>query len=138
MKPVDVYYIKTPHVSNVTSSYPRCSFLKGTMHGIGVRNDSGLGRWFWVGILCMGPMHWIHGWGIAYGIYPWGNARVMGKFDGETFLGGLLIFFLGGRGGKRKRQSFATVCLQAITNGGPDPRCPGQTGALFSLRQPTT
>ena len=39
MKSVDVYYIKTPHVSNVTSSYPRCSFLKGTMHGIGVRND---------------------------------------------------------------------------------------------------
>ena len=48
----------------------------------------------------MGPMHWIHGWGLAYGIYPWGSALVMGKFDGETFLGGLLIFFLGGRGGK--------------------------------------
>jgi hypothetical protein len=27
-----------------------------------------------------------------------------GRFDGETFLGGLLIFFLGGRGGKKKRQ----------------------------------
>jgi hypothetical protein len=90
----------------------------------------------------------------------------MGKFDGETFLGGLLIFFLGGRGGKRKRQdtvsrvgrwttrafkqphfvlyyilhsgSFAAACLQAIANGDPDPRCPGQTGALFRLRQPTT
>ncbi len=42
--------------------------------------------------------------GFAYGIYPWGSALVMGKFDGETFLGGLLIFFLRGRGGKRKRQ----------------------------------
>ncbi len=52
----------------------------------------------------MGPMHWIHGWGLAYGIYPWGSSLVMGKFDGETFLGGLLIFFLGGWGGKRKRQ----------------------------------
>ena len=20
--------------------------------------------------LCRGPIHWIHGWGIAYGIYP--------------------------------------------------------------------
>jgi hypothetical protein len=114
----------------------------------------------------MGPLHWIHGWGLAYGIYPWGSALVMGKFDGETFLGGLLIFFLGGRGGKRKHQgtvsrvgrwtthtfkqshfvlyyilrsgSFTTVCLQAIANGDPDPRCPGQTGALFRLRQPTT
>ncbi len=44
--------------------------------------------WFWVGILCMGPMHWIHGWGLTYGIYPWGSALVMGKFDGATFLGG--------------------------------------------------
>ncbi len=52
----------------------------------------------------MGPMHWIHGWGLPYRIYPWGSALVMGKFDGETFLGGLLIFFLGGRRGKRKRQ----------------------------------
>ncbi len=42
--------------------------------------------------------------GLAYGIYPWHSTLVMGKFDGETFLGGLLIFFLGGRGGKRKRQ----------------------------------
>ena len=32
---------------------------------------------FWVGILCMGPMHWIRGWGLVYGIYPWG-ALVMG------------------------------------------------------------
>ena len=77
-----------------------------------------------------------------------------GRFDGETFLGGLLIFFLGGRGGKRKRQgtvsrvgrwttlafkqphfvlyyilrsgSFAAACLQTITKGVLDPRYPGQ------------
>jgi hypothetical protein len=46
----------------------------------------------------MGPMHWIHGWGLAYGFYPWGQLTGDGRFDGETFLGGLLIFFLGGRG----------------------------------------
>jgi hypothetical protein len=46
----------------------------------------------------MGPIHWIHGWGFPYGIYPWGSALVMEDFDGETFLGGLLIFFLGGGG----------------------------------------
>jgi hypothetical protein len=49
----------------------------------------------------MGPMHWIHGWGLLYGIYPWVSVLVMGKFDGETFFGGLLIFFFGGWGGKR-------------------------------------
>jgi hypothetical protein len=32
----------------------------------------------------------------------------MGKFDGKTFLGGLLIFFLGGGGGKRKHQGTVT------------------------------
>ncbi len=56
----------------------------------------------------MGPMHWIQGWGLAYGIYPWVITLVMGKFDGETFLGGLLISFLGGRGGKRKRQGMVS------------------------------
>ncbi len=72
------------------------------------------------------------------------------KFDGETFFGWVVDFFLGGRGGKRKRQgtvsrvgrwttrafkqphfvlfyllhsgSFAAACLQSIANGGPDPR----------------
>ena len=37
--------------------------------------------------------------GTAYGIYPCGSALVMGKIDGETFLGRLLIFFFGGAGG---------------------------------------
>jgi hypothetical protein len=44
--------------------------------------------------------------GTAYGIYPW--VALMGKFDGETFLGRLWMFFLGGsgggRGGDRDRQ----------------------------------
>ena len=32
--------------------------------------------------------------GTAYGIYPCGSALVMGKFDGETFFGELLIRFV--------------------------------------------
>ena len=32
--------------------------------------------------------------------------------------------------------SFAAAMRKAIANGGPDPRCPGQTRALFGLRQP--
>jgi hypothetical protein len=43
--------------------------------------------------------------GTAYGIYPWGITLVMGKFDGETFLGRLLIFFSwGGGGGEEELQ----------------------------------
>ena len=44
--------------------------------------------------------------GTADGIYPCGSALVMGKIDGETFLGRLLIFFFGGAG-KGKRNSRA-------------------------------
>ncbi len=50
----------------------------------------------------MGPIHWIHGWRLAYGIYPWVSALVMGKFDGETFFGWVVDFFLGGAGGEEK------------------------------------
>jgi hypothetical protein len=87
----------------------------------------------------------------------------MGKFDGETFLGWVVDFFLGGAGGEEKapghgqqgrslddaRFQTAPFCFilfiaqwkfryrmsQTITNGDPDPRCPGQTGALFRFRQ---
>ena len=92
--------------------------------------------------------------GTAYGIYPWGSALVMGKFDGETFLGRLLIFFFGGAGeGKRNSRArnaetfsqddasskqscvyviyymlssggFAATCLEVITKGVLDPRLP--------------
>jgi hypothetical protein len=93
----------------------------------------------------MGPMHWIHGWGLAYGIYPWGSGLVMEDLMGRHFLGGLLIFSWGGGWGKRKRQgtvskvgrwttsafkqthfvlyyilhsgSFAAACLQTVTKG---------------------
>jgi hypothetical protein len=61
-----------------------------------------------------------------------------GRFDGETFLGGLLIFFLGGRGRGRgtpghdiAQWRFHWRICQTIANGGPVPRCPGQTRALF-------
>ncbi len=88
-----------------------------------------------------------------------------GKFDGEAFWVGCGCFFLGGRGRgrgtpghvlpRRFRRTtrvpnspvyviyymlssggFAAACLQAIAKGVLDPRCPGQTRALFKLRQP--
>jgi hypothetical protein len=44
--------------------------------------------------------------GTTYGIYPCDSALLMGKIDGETFLGRLLIFFFGGTGeGKRNSRS---------------------------------
>jgi hypothetical protein len=89
-----------------------------------------------------------------------------GKFDGETFLGRLLIFFLGGRGRRRGgvRASTAELFSQDDTRFQTDPffmlyviycvvevslmyasghrekcprpRCPGQTRVMFKLRQP--
>ncbi len=74
-----------------------------------------------------------------------GQLTCDGRFDGETFFGWVVDFFLGGRGGKRKRQvtvskvgrwttrafkqshfvlcyilgrgSFATLCLQTVAKG---------------------
>ena len=111
----------------------------------------------------MGPMHWIRGWGLAYGIYPWqrtGDGDLMGRH-----FGWVVDFFLGGAGeGKRNSRarlprrfrrrrefqtallyviyyilrsgSFAAAMRKTIANGDPDPRCPGQTRAMFGLRQP--
>ncbi len=39
---------------------------------------------------------WVHGWGLPMESIP--GLTGDGKFDGETFLGGLWMFFLGGRG----------------------------------------
>ena len=93
-----------------------------------------------------------------------GSARVMGDLMGRHF-GWVVDFFLGGAGeGKRNSRarlprrfrrrrefqtallyviyyilrsgSFAAAMRKAIANGDPDPRCPGQTRALFGLRQP--
>ena len=52
---------------------------------------------FWVGILCMGPMHWIREWGLVYGIYPWVTTLVM-EFEGRRFWVERGCFFWGGRG----------------------------------------
>ena len=49
---------------------------------------------FWVGILCMGPMHWIREWGLAYGIYPWVSTLVM-EIEGRRFWVERGRFFLG-------------------------------------------
>ena len=56
----------------------------------------------------MGPMHWIRGWGLAYGIYPWGSALVIGDLMGRRF-GWVVGFFLGGAGeGKREADGAVT------------------------------
>jgi hypothetical protein len=61
-------------------------------------------------------MHWIHGWGLAYGIYPWGNVLGIGDLMGRRF-GWVVGFFLGGAGEGKM--------LQDVANGDPDPRSPG-------------
>jgi hypothetical protein len=50
----------------------------------------------------MGPIHWIHGWGLAYGIYPGVSALVMEDLMGKHFLGGLLIFSWGDPGTRER------------------------------------
>jgi hypothetical protein len=106
--------------------------------------------WFWVGILSMGPMHWIRGWGLAYGIYPWVSTLVMGDLMGRHFWVGCWFFSWWGGGGEEELQDttseafsqddtswkFRFSVRQTIANGDPDPRCPGQTRAMFRLRQP--
>jgi hypothetical protein len=62
--------------------------------------------------------------GTAYGIYPYGSALVMGKIDGETFLGKLLIFFFGGAGeGKRNSRESNEETMRRCFAG----RCEFQT-----------
>ena len=60
---------------------------------------------FWVGILCMGPIHWIREWGLAYGIYPGVSTLVM-EIEGRRFWVERGCFFLGGAGeGKRNSRA---------------------------------
>jgi hypothetical protein len=63
----------------------------------------------------MGPMHWIRGWELVYGIYPGAHTGDW-RFDGETFLGGLLMFFLGGWG--RGRGAAGCVLLRGCRRTG--------------------
>jgi hypothetical protein len=111
----------------------------------------------------MGPMHWIHRWGLAYGIYPWVSTLVMGNLMGKRFWVGRGCFFLGGGGGEEELQGttaetfsqddtsskqsclcyilyidqwgFAAVCLQANTKGVLDPRLPWTDTYTVRLRQ---
>ena len=59
----------------------------------------------------MGPMHWIHGWGLAYGVCPWGSALVMGDLMGRHFGVGCGWFFfrslVGGGWGRGRGNSGA-------------------------------
>ena len=106
--------------------------------------------------------------GTAYGIYPCGSALVMGKIDGETFLGRLLIFFFGGVGeGKRNSRArnaetfsqddasskqpcfmlYIIYCAVGVSlqhvfrpsrRGSSILDCPGQTRALFGFDNSST
>ncbi len=73
------------------------------LDGVNARSLAG----FWVGVLCMGPMHWIRGWGLAYGIYPGGSALVMGDLMGRRFWVGCWFFSWGVGGGEEELQGTA-------------------------------
>ncbi len=55
----------------------------------------------------MGPIHLGSRMGTPQGIYPWRTGD--GKFDGETFLGGLWMFFSWGGGGGEEELQVTTV-----------------------------
>ena len=68
--------------------------------------------------------------GTAYGIYPCGSALVMGKIDGEMFLGRLLIFFFGEAGkGKRNSRSRNTETMRRCFAG----RCEFRTACVYVI-----
>ena len=47
-------------------------------------------------------MHWIHGCGLDYGIYPWVSALVMGNLMGRSLGWVVDGFFWTGLGGEEK------------------------------------
>ena len=68
--------------------------------------------------------------GTAYGIYPYGSALVMGKSDGETLLGRVLIFFFGGAGeGKRNSRARTAETMRRCFAG----RCEFRTALSVCL-----
>ena len=60
------------------------------LDGVNARSFTGSG----CGSFSRGPLHWIRGWGLAYGIYAWISTLVMGG-DGETFLGTVSLISFG-------------------------------------------
>ena len=62
----------------------------------------------------MGPMHWIRGWGLAYGIYPW-QSTGDGRFDGEAFWMGGGFFSWGGGGGEEELQGTTAETFSQTT-----------------------
>ena len=62
----------------------------------------------------MGPMHWIRGWGLAYGIYPWQRTGD-GRFDGEAFWMGCGFFSWGGGGGEEELQGTTAETFSQTT-----------------------
>jgi hypothetical protein len=116
------------------------------LDGVNVRSLAGFGWESFAWVRCTG---FTNG-GLPMGSIP-GARTGDGRFDGETFLGGLLIFFLGGRGRGRgapgcvllrgfsqderapnrpvcviyymlSSGGFAATCLQAIAKGGSNSR----------------
>jgi hypothetical protein len=68
--------------------------------------------------------------GTDYGIYPYGSALVMGKIDGDTFLGRLLFFFFGGEGeGKRNSRARTAETMRRCFTG----RCEFRTALSVCL-----
>jgi hypothetical protein len=112
-----------------------------------------------VGVRCS----WIPDWDCP-GNLSLGRLTGEGKSDGETFLGRMWMFFLGGVGRKRKHQGtvsrvchwtthvfkqphfviyymlisggFTVACLQTITKGVLDPRLPWAERVRLGHRQP--
>ena len=50
-------------------------------------------------------MHWIYGWGIAYGIYVWISTLVMGYLMGRLFWVGCGFFSWGDGGGEEESRA---------------------------------
>ncbi len=72
----------------------------------------------------MGPIHWIRGWGLAYGIYPWGSSLVMGNMMGRRFWVGRGCFFSGrGGGGKRDSRARAVETFSQDDTSSKQPWC---------------
>ena len=88
----------------------------------------------------MGPMHWIRGWELAYGIYPWVSTLVMGNLmvPSDVFAGrrefqtDLFMFYII----YCAVVFFTATCLQAIAKGVLDPQLPWTDTFAVRLRQP--
>jgi hypothetical protein len=76
-----------------------------------------------MGILWMGPMHWIREWGLANGIYPWVTTLVM-EIEGRRFWVERGCFFsVGGGGGEEEIQDTTVEAFSQTTRVPNRPLC---------------